>query len=347
MRLVNVKLLSWLLSTTLVLIVGVHFLHGYQIKRNAIVVLNQAQTDKRAGNRKEAAKEYLQYLKYRPDDTEVYEEFANMMVDIASQPGHTGRDVFKAWEVLEEAVRRHPELTKLRRRLVDYTMEVNRPFDAIKHIEELRNSEQPNAALEVKYAQCQMALGHEKEALKLLSNLVGYDVVAEKFQSAKPPSGPHEVEAYVRLAQILRRKHRDNPAAADRVIEQMVAVNKDSAKAYLERAHYSLQFHSGEHADEDAQKALELAPDDEEAILLGAELAMSAKEYSQARELLERGIKKHPKSERMYYDMSRLAVSETKRMDEALGYVQDGLKQLPESAVLLQIMRTCCCRKGI
>src|SRR6185369_12014561 len=103
---------------------------------------------------------------------------ANLVTDAAEAPGHSRRDVFLAWKTLEETVRRHPQLLQVRRRLIDYTMrpEINRLLDAVAHIEFLRNSEQADADLEVKLAECQLRLGQTQEARKALAGLIGYDL---------------------------------------------------------------------------------------------------------------------------------------------------------------------------
>ena len=51
MRRLNVKLLVWLVFGTLVLVVGVHFLHAYQIDRNADTLLKQGELADKADHR--------------------------------------------------------------------------------------------------------------------------------------------------------------------------------------------------------------------------------------------------------------------------------------------------------
>lgn len=354
MKRVNITLLAWLLSSTLVLAVGVHFLHAYQMTRNASSILNQAESAQHTGNNVEAVKLFKEFLNYRPKDREVNEELANLMIELAEKPGHTFRQVSDAKNFLEKVLVMHPELTKLRRRLVDYSMETHRPLDAISHINLLLDTDQADPALQVKYAQCQVTVGNDREANKVLAGLVGYDLTLDTFaEPTKPPAGVHEPDAYLQLARLLyRSKGRE---AADPVMNRMVELNSDSFQAYLERARYRMQLRTlekgklepGEQADKvqielqegalaDANKALELAPDDANVIAVAAQLLLPQQKYAEARELLEHGIKKNPKSESLYTMMVSTAMSESKNSDEAIEYLAAGLKQLPESPQLLQ-----------
>jgi hypothetical protein len=65
MRRLNVKLALWLLGITLVLVVGVHFLHGCQLERNADFACRRNRRKKQAVE--DAIKLFNQYLKYRDD----------------------------------------------------------------------------------------------------------------------------------------------------------------------------------------------------------------------------------------------------------------------------------------
>ena len=68
MRRLNVKLTLWLVGIALVSVVGVHFLHAYQLERNADFLKVQAEKANNSGQVKEAIKQYNQYLKYRDDE---------------------------------------------------------------------------------------------------------------------------------------------------------------------------------------------------------------------------------------------------------------------------------------
>ena len=115
MRRVNVKLLAWLVGSTLVLGVGAHLLHGVQVKRNAKLLLSQADTAEKEGNLRLAAKSIAQYLKHE-DDPQLYAKLAELYGEILKQndmpPMQAMLEARKAHRIFEEALRRHPDLTE-------------------------------------------------------------------------------------------------------------------------------------------------------------------------------------------------------------------------------------------
>src|SRR5436305_6005263 len=66
----NIKYLGYWLAAILVLGVGVHFLHGFQVKRNAGALKEQAEKAEEAGDLRHAADYFRQYLGFVPGDTD-------------------------------------------------------------------------------------------------------------------------------------------------------------------------------------------------------------------------------------------------------------------------------------
>src|SRR5262249_46746654 len=64
----NLKLLGWVTGAFLVLAVGVHVLHGYQVRRNAGGLLRQADRAEAEGRPDRTAAYLGQYLALVPDD---------------------------------------------------------------------------------------------------------------------------------------------------------------------------------------------------------------------------------------------------------------------------------------
>ena len=87
MRRLNVKLVVWLSTTSLVLVVLVGVVHAWQMKRTAKVLLVQAQAAEEEDDLEKAASFYRQYVAYVPDDAEEAAHMALLMADIAEQPG--------------------------------------------------------------------------------------------------------------------------------------------------------------------------------------------------------------------------------------------------------------------
>ena len=90
MKRLNVKLALWLVGITLVLVVGVHLLHGYQLDRNADFLRLQAVSAVEDGKSEDAINYYNQFLKYR-DDPEGYSALAELVVETRRTPRCDGQ----------------------------------------------------------------------------------------------------------------------------------------------------------------------------------------------------------------------------------------------------------------
>ena len=201
MKRLNVKLAVSLVVIALFSVVGVHFLHAYQVGRNAEYLKVQAEAARKRGDLKEAISQYNQYLKHR-DDAEGYSVLSEMVLEYASEPGTDRKAGTVAYNMLSEAVRRHPERNDVRRRLIDFTMRVGLFAEALEHIKYLTDQGEKDADLDLKMARCYLLSSDEDNALKKLYQLVGYDAASGQFVVEKA-TAPHEVEAFELLSQIL------------------------------------------------------------------------------------------------------------------------------------------------
>src|SRR5690242_5664268 len=69
-RRLDFKFLACLLAAVAVAAVGVHFLHAFQVHRNAHSLLQQADRAGEQGNPEKAAEYLRRYLVYAPGDTD-------------------------------------------------------------------------------------------------------------------------------------------------------------------------------------------------------------------------------------------------------------------------------------
>ncbi len=234
MKRLNVKLAVWLVVIVLVSVTGVHFLHGYQVGRNAKYLKVQAEAAQKRGELKEAISLYNQYLKHR-DDADAYSILSELVLEYANAPDATPKIRQVAYLNLSEGVRRHPERSDIRRRLIELTMQphVGAYAEALEHIKYLMADQgEKGPDLDLKMARCYIASGDEDKALKKLYELVGYDEESRQFVPEKA-TAPHEVEAFELLQALLLRKS-DSKLAAE-VLSNLVALNPDSARAHLAR----------------------------------------------------------------------------------------------------------------
>lgn len=340
MKRLNIKLTLWLIGIVVISVVGVHFLHGYQLGRNADFLRVQAENARENGNVREAMKQYNQYLKHR-DDPAGYSALAEIVIEIAKDKDATRPDKIRAYNILEEAIRRHPDLDEVRRSLIDYTIQARRFGDALEHIQYLTDKGKKDAELDLKIAICHYQNGEEEKALKQLCDLLGYDLQTGGFAAEAPP-GAKELPAFELLAHILRSKN-DGPALANKVMAQMVVWNPDSAKAHLSRAGFlinSSEFKVPSQEFQDAkpelERAIELEPENVDVLVTSAIYAMSLggfaqsqqdaatveREFAKAQEYLDKALKLDPERQDIYLRMAQLSLSR--------GDVKKAVEQLTE-----------------
>ena len=206
----NLKLTGSLALAAVVLIAGVHFLHAYQVSQNSGILLTQAKRAKEEGKPYVAIDRFSQYLRQR-DDAAAYAELCDLIAKDALGTNASRQSVFRGYRTLDEALRRHPELDSVRRQLADLLLlKMGRIADAARHYDELRRSNRQDTQLDMRYAQCEIALGREEKALRLLYELIGFNDTTQKFD-LKTPRGPQELDAYVLLGDLLRRRFDSEP----------------------------------------------------------------------------------------------------------------------------------------
>jgi len=354
MKRLNVKLAAWLVGTTLVLVVGVHLLHGFQLDRNAESLKRMAEQAKESGDSKEAIKQYNQYLKYR-DDPEGYSALADLVVETTDDASATRQDWNRAYVILEEAIRRHPDLKNVRRQLVDYTMRGRRFNEATEHIQYLKEQGETDPELDFKAAQCSLYSGADKDAVKKLSELVGYDYATDQFKPGTS-SGAKEVQAYDLLAQLLQREP-DGLKRAEGVMKQLIALNPESADAYLaevkriyaEADKLRARLQPGDadgmakymalvdNATPSVEKAFEVGPDDADVLLAVAFHAMVQQQYPKADKVLKTALEKYPDRQDVYIRLAQLMPMQG-QPNKSAEYLRQGVEKSKDVQMILPML---------
>ncbi|MFM9009503.1 MAG: tetratricopeptide repeat protein, partial [Planctomycetota bacterium] len=242
---INLKVLAILVATIVGLLVGVFMLRRFQVSRNAGNLAKLAKQRLEEGKPAEAVALSGRYLGLRPEDNEAYAAFAKLMLARAESPDATRNDLGRAYNTLEEALRRDPENDDLRRQLAKFQLRIGRASDAREHLDILRERlregtvQQPDAkdsldgteveaidtqAIELLMARSYLGVGDVGEAGKIVAEMVGFDLEARAFVEDRDLTGP--TEAYVILAAILEEKL-DNVGAATKVLEKMVEKHAD------------------------------------------------------------------------------------------------------------------------
>jgi tetratricopeptide (TPR) repeat protein len=115
---------------------GVHFLHAYQIKRNAGVFLDLADREEMNGNKSKAI-EYLQrYLVYNPDNNETQ---AKRAILIAEQAVSFPRfeSIRDAILLCDQVLRESPDRHDVRRKTVILKLRLGRFNEALEEVEKI------------------------------------------------------------------------------------------------------------------------------------------------------------------------------------------------------------------
>ena len=313
-RKVNVRFLAWTLIVCILCIVGVYLLHQYQLHRNANTLLEHAEKALAEKQFHKAAFFLKNYLTYKPDDDEAFIEYALTLDKIAESNGGD----YRTFLFVEHALRRVPDDLRLRKKAAQLALEMFRFESAEYHIRLLLKEDANDDQVWQNLAVCQEGLGEYEQAKASFEKAIALN--------------PHDLMHYARLANLLRFDLEQHNEVIS-VLDQMVAANPKAYKAYLTRAHHFRRTEATEKAWLDAQKAEQLAPDEIPVLLTVAALAEDTGRTDKTREVLERGILKHPKEEEFYV---MLAESENRqaRKEQAISCLKKGLQAIPTSSRL-------------
>src|SRR5262249_20038560 len=85
-RRINPRFLILALAILAVSAVGVHLLHGFQVRRNAAALLREADRHEQEGDEAKALEYLARYVGLRPDDNEAYCRYALLLDKLAKTP---------------------------------------------------------------------------------------------------------------------------------------------------------------------------------------------------------------------------------------------------------------------
>ncbi len=131
----NVKFFAMLVGVTALLAVGVHYLHGFQVKRNAKTLLDQAHEAQKAEHAYQASELYSAYLIYYPDDAATLAEYGALLEDLSAR---NPRLRSRASAVLDKALRLNRDADiETHRRAIKVAMSLGLFSDAKDHLSTL------------------------------------------------------------------------------------------------------------------------------------------------------------------------------------------------------------------
>jgi len=328
----NVKFFATFVLVTACLVAGVHFLHAYQVKRNAASLLEQASQAEEQDRLSDASELLGNYLAFVPNDKDVLARYGLLLErksDSAKSIGEKIRTRIQAFIVLEKASRLSPERQDLHRKLANVAMSLGRFNDALEHLKPLLESSPKDGELNDLKGQC-------------YEGATEYQKAAESYEKAIKHA-PQQVETYQRLATVWRR-HLDKPGEAKQVMNDLIKKNDKSFRAYLIRARFWQELKSSEEAEKDIKQAQKLAPDDAAVIIAVSALARENATQSadkqkeqylnEARKCLNRGLELHPQNADMFLALAQVELA-ANRTKEARQCLERGLSVLPDQSSLL------------
>jgi Tfp pilus assembly protein PilF len=358
---VNVRFLLVLLAIVIGGGIGVVLLNRYQVSRNAGSLVTMARQKLEEGKLYEALGLYTRYLGMRPGDGEVLAEYAELMLERALQPDAVQADLSRAYNTLEEALRKNPDNASLRRKLAEFQIRIGRPVDAREHLQRLRQqtaetpekqtpgtttlgtADEPGTSdttpldpveLDLLLARSFYNAGDVDEALQLAGSLVGYDVERRAFDPQLQPA--ESTDAYILLAQILLDRFQDREAAND-VLQQLVKRRGADANAWLALWRWHRQDGDLDAAAEAVAKAQAIAPDSLNVVFASFEMALARQDLDAAEAIAERARELFPTDERIYRGLASIALQRND-LAKAERVLQDGVGMMPGKASLLLML---------
>lgn len=359
MKKVNVRLMAVLLVVVLLTMVGVVVVHRLQLWRNAGGLAKLAAQRLADGRPDDALVLYSRYVAMRPDDGDAYAEFAKLVLARADRM--RGRqDLMAVYKVGEDAVRKKPDDRPLRMQLATFLLRAGNGSEARDHLLVLRNSIPAAGAaadagapdqsgtddqvppdhanpviIDIALARAATSMGKYEEGLAVASQIIGFDLQTKAFRDDAVVI-PGTVDAYLITATILAERYRD-AASGDRVMDRLVEVAPDDAKAWLARARWYRQRDNLDTARADLERAVAIDPENEEVLFSAFELALARKDFTAAKGFIERSLDLFPNDERVIRGRAMLAMQQ-QDIAGAIEVLEDGVRARPEQPGFLMML---------
>ena len=364
MRQINVKFVVILFVVLVLGGGGIFALNRWQVSRNAGSLLTRAEAAIASGEKGEALQLLSRYVGMRPDDARAYGMFAELVLEAAEAPGAGRAEFSRAYSALETAVRQDPDNFYLRQRLAQFQIFIDRPGDAREHLIVLRErvsspdggGEAGNATgsgedggdaddskrlmsageIDVLLARALMGTGRFDEAADVLAERLGYDRSARGFAVPADEATKGNTDAYILLAALLDDELRAT-SEADAVLDRLVTVNADDARAWLAMRGWHAQRGDMAAAAEDVRRAVEVAPDDLETLLAEFELKLAQQAFADAQAAATKAAELFPNEERVVRAEAILALRQGDR-EQAIALLEQGLERMPGQVALLMML---------
>lgn len=312
---INRRLLLRLFIVVVLLGAGLFALHSVQAERATDALRWQAERAAEMGKPDKAILYLQQYLELRPGDHEAALRFATMIL----KRGRGQKELASALFLYERVLREAPQLDDVRRKLLDICLLLGRNSDATIHAKALLERSPRDAELWEDLGVSQVAQNKHDEARASYEKAIEYD--------------PDRIRSYELLVDLLLNQL-NLPDEAREWIDKMVNANRNSAVAYLVRSRYFRTLKKQVECQRDAEKVLELDPENADGLLILAEVLQGKGEINKSRSALAEGLTLYRKDIRFYRVLSWLELS-AGNLAAATACLEQGTLQLPQALELL------------
>ena len=314
------KLFLLKIVAALGLIVGaVALAHTVQADRIPDALLAQSRHASEAGKPDKAIHYLRQYLEFQRDDIDATVRLAELMKERSDRPS------LERLLILEKILRADPTRLAIRKEALSVSLALARAnFQgrytvAAGHGAEVVAADPGDALAWTQLATAQAALQHNDDARKSFEGAITAD--------------PADPIAYQRLAQFVWRELKD-PPGAKQVLDRLVSALPFEAESYLARARFENAVNSVLTALPDVRKALELDPDNPEALAFLADHYQRERKPALARECLANGLAKYPTDVRMIRGLAWLDLN-LGNIGAAVAVLEGGLARVPNGFDLM------------
>jgi tetratricopeptide (TPR) repeat protein len=279
-------------------------------------------------------KNYDLYLRHRPGDTEVQIKLALAVAEQADRSKGNAQIQWNAYRVLSRALAKAPDNAELLEAFGSIAMRLHQWDEASSVWRELWSGDRGRTSAGLNLARCQIVQAKLKEAIETLRQVTQHD--------------PSLLEAFVLLARCYRDPAVQDYESARSVIDEMVTRNEGSAAAYAHRAAFwwlvsqtttnpAEAVEARDLAKRDVTTALQESPEQLEALLISAEIALQEGDLEKTHEFLSSAETLAPNDRRVwtaYVNWARLAGNTESEEGYLKRLAQDDPSHLPDLAEL-------------
>ena len=345
MQRVNYRFFFSVLACFLGATVGVYFLHGWQIERNAEGHARRADEYEADGKPDEAIGELEHYFIYRPHDKKRIRQYALLLHARARSKGAPSYQVREAINALDKALRGAPDDDELCEMFAEFAVAAGESSTAYELLKPLRRqlgvkglpmadpAEDRHAVkLDIMYAKACINIRLDDEAMDVLGTMTGYIPVIRAFDPTIQPA-PGRAEAFLLLAGLLDRQFKDRDSATG-VMHRLEEVADADPVAWRYLSWWWDTHGDLEAAEVAIEKSVALSPRDPESLYQEFCVAMRRRRLDRAEAIINGLLVDLADSPAFTIARADLALAKGDT-DAMIGFLRDGVERFPDETRVL------------